>query len=209
MANTFGQLPTQGFISSIRPKGVVQRYASTVDKDYQLPLDNAHFIHKDVNPDSYRESYWVATNADGLIRFELDKDKKVSQFKKYTTKDGLSSNLLYTIIEDDKERLWISTVYGISCLDKKTENIQIYHELDGLPETEFNRAAYYKAQNGRIYFGSIKGIISFDPDELAQTQKNNSALHITRFEKYNRNTEQFANHTEDLRKKSKNHTPAI
>ena len=177
-----------------KKKGVIQRYTSTSEKEYQLPLDNAHFIYKDEN-----NTYWIATNANGLVRFELNEKMQVTNYKTYTTEDGMSSNVLYTIIEDKKERLWISTFNGLTCFDKKNEQIQVFLESDGLPETEFNRISHSTAPDGRIYFGSINGIISFHPDEIIKSDNYIRPLTITKFEKYENNGETLVDKTLELK----------
>ena len=181
-----------------KEKGVVQRYASNMPEAYQLPLDNVFYIYKDAD-----NVFWAATNADGLIRFELDKDKKVTQYKRYSTEDGLSSNVIYAIIEDDKSRLWMSTLNGLSCFIKATEKIQTYHEVDGLPATEFNRAAYATGPDGRIYFGSISGVVAFHPDDIFKKSDKNTALTITKFSKYEKKSKKFIDYTQALTEKTK------
>ncbi len=86
-------------------KGVIRHYFSEAEASEYLPFYDIHFLHKD-----QADVYWVATKADGLVRFELDENLKVETYRKYTTDDNLSSNILYAILEDRQERLWISTL---------------------------------------------------------------------------------------------------
>ena len=115
-----------------KEKGVVQKYNATNNAPFQLPINEVYFLHKDVE-----QNYWLATSSTGLIRFNINDDFEITEFKQYTEEDGLSSNILYAILEDDKERLWISTFKGITCLDKKTGYIQTFSKEDGINELEF------------------------------------------------------------------------
>ncbi|MEO0726774.1 MAG: ATP-binding protein [Bacteroidota bacterium] len=146
-----------------KDRGVLRRYWSEGEAGYRLPFEDIHYLHKDKDG-----LFWVASNADGLVHFELDQEGKVKQHRKYTTDDNLSSNILYTILEDDKERLWISTLNGISCFDKKTADIQVFSKEDGLTELEFNRISCFQDKNGRMYFGSIDGVVGFTPDDVKE-----------------------------------------
>lgn len=162
-----------------KDKGVVQYFSSTVSGPHHLPLYDIHFLHKDA-----AGVYWVATNADGLIRFELNDDLSINQFQKYTTDDNLSSNTLYAILEDKQERLWISTLNGLSCFDKKTGNIQLFLMEDGLAESEFNRISYYQDNNGKMYFGTIKGVVSFQPEEIKVSTTYDANVYLSTLEVY-------------------------
>ena len=162
-----------------KEKGIVKKYNSDTSKKFRLPVLHVHFSYKDSDG-----TYWLTTSSEGLIRFKINQDFEIIDFKRYAVEDGLSSNVLYSIIEDDKERLWISTINGISCFDKKTEKIQAFSKGDGIFELEFNRNSYTKSTDGRIYFGSIKGATAFYPDEVIKSDDYNFPINITEFVTY-------------------------
>ena len=151
----------KGLILIEKGKGVLAHYWAEAQSDYRLPLKDVHWLYKDDEG-----LYWAATNNDGLIKFSLDKANKVETFHKFTTQDGLTSDVLYSIQEDQQARLWISTLNGLSCLDRSTEKIRAFSEKDGLPFYEFNRTSGFKAKDGRIYFGGINGALGFDPSGI-------------------------------------------
>ncbi|MCH5719691.1 ligand-binding sensor domain-containing protein [Niabella hibiscisoli] len=107
---------------------------------------------------------WFATNGGGLIR--LNKDHQ--SFKRFTVKDGLLSNVVFSILEDQSNRLWISSLKGLVCMDKKTGKICVYTRSNGLITDQFNYSSAHKDVDGTLYFGSVKGLISFNPSELGQ-----------------------------------------
>ncbi len=110
-------------------------------------------------------NYWTGTNG-GLIKLDLEKQL----FKKYTREEGLISNVVYGILEDDSGNLWISTVKGISRFDPVSETFTSYDAASGLQGTEFNTWAYFRSAAGRMYFGGINGLTSFDPSEIQDNQ---------------------------------------
>jgi len=107
---------------------------------------------------------WFTTEGGGLIR--LSADRKV--MKKFTTENGLSTNILFRMLEDNSKHLWISSLKGLICFDMQTEKFKIYTKSNGLITDQFNFSSAYKAPNGRMYFGSVRGMISFDPKDFEQ-----------------------------------------
>ncbi|MEL6660700.1 MAG: ATP-binding protein, partial [Bacteroidota bacterium] len=166
--------------------GVVRRYRSEAEEAEYLPFYDIHFLHKD-----QAGVYWVATNADGLVRFELDENLSVEDYQQYTTDDNLSSNILYAILEDRQDRLWISTLTGLSCFDKRSGTIQIYLTEDGLAESEFNRISYFQDLKGKIYFGSIRGVVAFHPDDIPPSKPYDAKVRLSSVTLYDSKQEQF------------------
>lgn len=109
---------------------------------------------------------WFTTEGGGLIR--LSPDRKT--FKKFTTKNGLPSNVLFRMLEDDSKHLWISSLKGLICFDMRTEKFKIYTKSNGLITDQFNFNSAYRAANGKMYFGSVKGMIAFDPKAFKQKE---------------------------------------
>lgn len=104
---------------------------------------------------------WVGTSG-GLDRF----DAAAGKFAAYTTKDGLPNETIYGILEDSVGRLWLSTNRGISRFDPQAETFKNYDVGDGLPSDEFNQGAYWASSSGELYFGGIKGVTRFNPEDL-------------------------------------------
>ncbi len=105
---------------------------------------------------------WVGTNGGGLNRLDMGTGK----FKRYTTSEGLPNNVIYGLLHDDVNRLWMSTNKGISCFDPAKETFQNYEEKDGLQSNEFNHDAFMKGSDGTLYFGGLNGFNYFDPREI-------------------------------------------
>jgi len=108
-----------------------------------------------------KRNLWFATDG-GLCKYQ--KDKKI--FTRYTTKNGLPDNLIFRILEDEKRNLFISTSKGLVRFNPENGDIRIYTKSNGLLNEQFNYNSGYKDTDGRMYFGSVKGLISFKPDEF-------------------------------------------
>ena len=111
--------------------------------------------------------------------------------------------MLNCIVEDDDERLWISTLNGISCFDKKTEAVQVFSKEDGIRELEFNRISFFKADDGRIYFGSIKDITAFYPDEVVKNDEYDVPVLLTKFLTFSKKNDKPIDQTSNIQKTNK------
>jgi len=120
---------------------------------------------------------WFATTGCGLVK--LNRDRKT--IKRYTTANGLPSNVLYSILEDNSKHLWISSSKGLICFDLHTEQVKVYTQANGLITDQFNYNSAYKHTDGKMYFGSVKGMIAFDP-ALFNQREPSPPTYITGFQ---------------------------
>lgn len=110
---------------------------------------------------------WVASRK-GLNKYDPDSDR----FTSFGKREGLTNTFVYNINEDDLGNLWLSTNGGLFRFDKTTEEFTNYNPKDGLQSTEFNLGATFKnEQNGKLYFGGINGLNSFDPSRIGKLDK--------------------------------------
>ena len=128
-----------------------------------------------------KNNIWVTTE-NGLNL--LNEDKK--GFKKYTVDDGFPTNVFYALLEDGSENLWITTANGLVEFDMKNDTKKIYTKANGLTSDQFNYNSAYKDANGRMYFGSVDGMVSFKPEDF---KKNSFSppIYITGLEIDNQN----------------------
>lgn len=124
---------------------------------------------------------WIGTFGGGLNKF----NSATEEFSRYTEKDGLSNNVIYGIIEDNKGFLWLSTNKGISVFNKKTKQFINYEESDGLQSNEFNTGAYFISTQGEVFFGGVNGYNSFYPEDV-HTNKSLPKPIITNFYLFNK-----------------------
>ncbi|NNE77449.1 MAG: GHKL domain-containing protein, partial [Pricia sp.] len=113
---------------------------------------------------------WIGTNGGGLNAFDI----KSGKFHSYTVEDGLANNVIYAILPDQGENLWLSSNKGISkfspgnTLELEPE-ITNYTNYDGLA-TEFNTGASHIGEDGTLYFGGLEGFYWFKPEEIEQNK---------------------------------------
>lgn len=105
---------------------------------------------------------WAGTIGGGLNLFHAENNS----FTHIQVFDGLLSNDVQAITEDNQGLLWITTNKGISSLNPKTLDIQNYTDKNWLQNGEFVHNAQLKLQNGDIAFGGINGFNILRPNEV-------------------------------------------
>ncbi|MBI1226057.1 MAG: response regulator [Bacteroidetes bacterium] len=104
---------------------------------------------------------WIGTEH-GLLFF--DYEKKAS--KTYTQRDGLPNEAIVGLLPEGDSCLWISTFNGLSRLSIASGRFLNFFKENGLADNEFNRVSFFKASDGRMFFGGVKGITAFYPKEV-------------------------------------------
>jgi signal transduction histidine kinase/ligand-binding sensor domain-containing protein len=123
---------------------------------HSLASDRVNSIFRD------REGrLWFATEG-GLCKWE----PATNNFTRYTTLNGFPSNFMLSLLEDDKGNLWVSTSKGLVCFRPDPEQLTVFTRENGLLNDQFNFSSAFRDPAGRMYFGSVRGMISFHPDEF-------------------------------------------
>ena len=104
----------------------------------------------------------MGTWGGGLARLNPD----TGEVTHYDHEDGLPSDAIFGILEDDQGRLWLSTSNGLSRFDPRTETFRNYDEQDGLPGNVFESAVSFQSPSGEMFFGATDGLLAFDPDQI-------------------------------------------
>lgn len=107
-------------------------------------------------------TFWIGSNGYGFYRAS-EKGNGEYTFKGYTTEDGLISNSVRALQEDNEGRIWITTTNGLSCYDPETDIFHNYTRKDGLLSNQYYWNAIGKSSNGNIYLGSIDGLTEIYP----------------------------------------------
>ncbi|WP_366183139.1 two-component regulator propeller domain-containing protein [Flavobacterium ovatum] len=146
-------------INAISPKFEVYKNIpnddSSISQNYILSLY-----------ESSKGDLWVGTFGGGLSKLIAGKGNNKSAFKNYTEKNGLPSNVIKGIQEDDFGNIWISTNKGLSRFNTKIEKFKNYDVNDGLQSNEFSELAFCKRANGEMLFGGVNGFNAFFPADI-------------------------------------------
>ncbi|HEY0367266.1 MAG TPA: two-component regulator propeller domain-containing protein [Pyrinomonadaceae bacterium] len=103
---------------------------------------------------------WIASAEGGLGRSD-DPTQDRPSVVRYTVKEGLSSDQITCITEDQWGRIYFGTGIGIDRLDPETGRIKRFTMADGLPNGFVNVA--YRDRNNVLWFGTLQGLSRLVP----------------------------------------------
>ncbi|WP_044205691.1 two-component regulator propeller domain-containing protein [Flammeovirga sp. OC4] len=133
---------------------------------------------------------WIGT-AGGLNKIDAQQLKQpINHYSKglmtaFREEQGLSSNSVHGILEDDFGVLWLSSNSGLSKFDHKNNKITHYTKDDGLQGNEFIPMAFCKTKAGRLIFGGNNGANAFLPNEIINNPYK-PHIYLTSFSLFNR-----------------------
>lgn len=154
------------------------KYSKTPGDRSSLGNNDVQYIHRD-----RRGQMWVGTFGGGLNKV-ISASGKPLKFRVFTRNEGLPNDIILSIVDDNNGDLWLATENGLSQFNRLTETFKNYDSYDGLPQTRFSEAAGLKSRSGLLYFGLVKGYISFDPDRIS-SKKLNATMALTNIQLYN------------------------
>ncbi|MHB8206432.1 MAG: two-component regulator propeller domain-containing protein [Mucilaginibacter sp.] len=123
-----------------------------------------------------RNNVWFASESVGIACYNTDN----KHLRYFTADNGLPSNNTFKIVPDNDRAIWISTSNGLCRLNLSSLTIDVFNTSAGLPCDQFNYDSG-TSLNGKIYFGSIKGVIGFVP-ALLKTSDFKAPLYVTGFQ---------------------------
>ena len=110
---------------------------------------------------------WVSVFGGGLSKLSnYNKDARLPVFKTYTLYQGLGSNVVVSIIEDNNNNLWLATENGLVFFDKKNETFRSFDRYDGFIDLQMEEESALKLPNGDLWFGNRRGVITFNPEKI-------------------------------------------
>lgn len=124
------------------------------------------------DPDGFHDHYitalledsdgriFIGTNNGGLYYFEPGNLKEVKRLGD----GGATFGTVCALTTDGSGKVWMSTSNGLFSIEPGTLHLHHYTVADGLPENQFNFNSALEASDGRMYFGTVNGLVSFTPD---------------------------------------------
>ncbi|MDR2474993.1 MAG: hybrid sensor histidine kinase/response regulator, partial [Bacteroidales bacterium] len=138
-------------------------YIKTPNDKNSLSYNDVYDICTTAAGDTY-----IATFGGGVSRIvETGKDGFPVRFVAYGVNEGLPSDVVLTIVEDSKGKLWIATESNLTKFDPDNNRFETYSKVSRLIEKQiFSENARCALYSGQVCFGYSKGIISIDPDKV-------------------------------------------
>ncbi|WP_375447558.1 two-component regulator propeller domain-containing protein [uncultured Fibrella sp.] len=155
--------------ASTKDRGVLKL---RVTPDSLLVLNQYSYNPKDVNSLSVnyawpllkdrRGGLWIGTIGGGLNQLTTDKQGRdvIRRYGNLIPEPNVES-----ILEDEEGQLWLGGE-GLVRFNPTTGKWLRYDLADGLQSNSFKVGAAYRATDGTLYFGGIKGLTYFKPSQI-------------------------------------------
>lgn len=143
-----------------------------------------------------REGWWLAAQ-EGLIYW--NPSEKTSN--KWTMEEGLVSNEILAIHEDDFGFLWLATNQGLIQFQINTGFSKVWLEEEGISSHDFEPHTYYCQPDGAVWFGTTNGFTFFHPKDFKDIDFNEKPyipLNIINFEQFSIESKKLENKTQEL-----------
>lgn len=124
---------------------------------------------------------WLGTEDSGIIYYN---HKTGESERRWTEEDGLPNNMIYMLLEDNSGGIWGSTNHGLFHLTPNRDRVIRFDHRSGLTGDQFNFKSGMKAPDGTLYFGGVKGFVSFRPESFNYPPRP-SKIVFSRFNIYN------------------------
>lgn len=144
-----------------------------------------HFVHDPADPASLctdhlsqvfidsHDSVWLASEGGGLCVYDASRDA----FRRLTLTDGLPSDAVNTLSEDDGGMLWAGTSEGLAIVNPETFTVEDTYGLDdGLPSKHITLKSACRLPSGHMAFGTFKGLCIAD---LSRQEPHSGAPSVT------------------------------
>ena len=149
---TFWVGTRRGLNSVDRGTGQVRRWAGQSSNNIQHLFEDR----------KRASTLWIGTEDAGLQRL----DTSSGTFRQYLEEDGLPSNVVFAMQQDEAGDLWLSTSLGLSRFDVASESFRNYDVSDGLASHSFHRGATWRSAAGSMFFGGTGGLVAFRPQDI-------------------------------------------
>ena len=110
---------------------------------------------------------WVTTQGGGVCRFSFS----TRRFNPLQQGALNSTSTFFCMEEDGDGVLWLSGYAGFVRYDPHSGDVRTYNSRTMLLDNQFNYNSSLIDKRGRIYFGSLSGIVRFSPSALKKEQR--------------------------------------
>ena len=101
---------------------------------------------------------WIGTNNSGLQYA----DPPYETLHTFEVDAQLQNATICALSEDSNRHLWITTGRGLFRYDLQQKSLRRFTTQDGLPTNQFNFSSALLASDGRMFFGTVNGLVSIN-----------------------------------------------
>ncbi|MCC8144319.1 MAG: hypothetical protein LUD02_08135 [Tannerellaceae bacterium] len=145
------------FLPGNKYTGDIQRYATYEELHDQNA--SAYIVSMLFNKDS---TVWLGTEGGGLNLYNI----ATRTSRTINVSDGLPFDDIYSLQQDARQRLWVSTGKGLALMENfRVSNLNYLGDID----KEYNKSSFARLSDGRFMYGSTNGVVCVVPNTIGAT----------------------------------------
>ncbi|MBP1675122.1 MAG: hypothetical protein H6Q24_1260, partial [Bacteroidetes bacterium] len=173
----------RGLFKYDRSSGICKKLLSDKGDYESLSYEHVTSIFEDNS-----HKIWFTTEGNGFSYV----DGETEEITRYIPGKDIDFSIYSAMLQDGYGNLWITSTRGLLRLDPALNKLTIYTKEDGLLDNTFSYNSAYQDKNGKMYFGTVSGLMSFYPVEIKENTYN-PPVYFTGFQVNGR--EYFVNST--------------
>ncbi len=127
--------------------------------------DSRNYNIYNLVPD-YQGHLWISCASGMLMKYDLISNT----YESYADRDHFKNIGISTILIEDSNNLWFSSINGIHHYSLESDEFKSYYQMDGFQSNNFMRRSSFKDADGTFYFGNENGVNSFLPSDLVKEE---------------------------------------
>lgn len=153
----------KGLYKYDKSSGICRQILS--DSTYYVDLKNEYItsIYEDKD-----HNIWFTTEGNGFSRI----DGQTEVINRFLPGRDVDFAIFCAVLQDSHGDFWITSTRGLLRYDPVAGQFTTYTRDDGLLGNTFSYNSAYQDKNGRMYFGTVNGLISFYPAEIKENTYN-------------------------------------
>lgn len=141
---------------------------NTRTKEFKMIQETTHtpVASNSVRGIQYYKNELIFLNASGLHKLDMATEKVIPFSNNEELKRFTNRNFIYYFFIDSKDRLWISA-YNLFCIDLKTQKVAQYQFDENNPNSmgKFKVTSICETLNGDLFFGTAgSGMFKYNPE---------------------------------------------
>ncbi|MGB8492292.1 MAG: two-component regulator propeller domain-containing protein, partial [Bacteroidales bacterium] len=153
----------RGLFKYDRSSGICKKIISDKGDYGNLSYEHVTSIFED-----NKHKIWFTTEGNGFSYIDMDTE----EITRYIPGKDIEFAIYCAMLEDGYGNLWITSTRGLLRLDPASNKFKTYTKDHGLLDNTFSYNSAYQDKNGKMYFGTISGMISFYPADIKENTYN-------------------------------------